>query len=222
MNLDEIPLPPAMNFNDIPLPSDEPSIVPAVTAKQLSAQLSAVIASTGKAPPGPPPGKPPLKKFKQYYENKIEENSLMMGARNAAMTADANSGSIDPVQSRMLSLANQPLPGQPMRPPIAREEPLPPGLFKFEFYVRLSSDVGNWIEAPGNFDIYKFCPFMSTMSQRFADKKVHCCVQKHLFASLWKFNFWSLGIKFAIRFYMRCVLHVLDFASIEIFQHSSN
>ena len=55
----------------------------------------------------------------------------MMGARSttaeAASVGGATAATLDPVQSRMLSLANQPLPGQPMRPPLVREEPLPPG-----------------------------------------------------------------------------------------------
>ena len=130
VNLDEIPLPPSMNFNDIPLPSDEPSAPGSITGvKQLSAQLSAVIASTGKAPPGPPPGKPPLKKFKQYYtsarSSEFEENSLMSGS----LSMPPNSGNLDPVQARLMALAEQPIPGQPMRPlPTRVDEPLPPGV----------------------------------------------------------------------------------------------
>merc|ERR1712226_1779969 len=129
VNLDEIPLPPSMNFSDIPMPTDDPSVVasqmPAV--KQLTAQLSAVIANTGKAPPGPPPGKPPLKKFKQYYASSKpveEENSLMSGSLGIPGNLPSN---LNPVQARLMSLAGQPIPGQPMRPGRA-EEPLPPGV----------------------------------------------------------------------------------------------
>ena len=124
-----------MNFHDIPLPptEDPSSILPPMTGgvKQLTAQLSAVIASTGKVPPGPPPGKPPLKKFKQFYtsslhSNETEENSLMS---SGSIGVPGNFGSLNPVQARLMSLAGQPIPGQPMRPlPNRREEPLPPGV----------------------------------------------------------------------------------------------
>ena len=112
-----------MTFSDIPLPSDAPS----AGVKHLTAQLSAIIASTGKAPPGPPPGKPPMKKFKQYFVSKAnsgdsEANSLMMG--NAPVMPFPH---LDPVQTRIMSMAGQPIPGQPMRP-LRGEEPLPPGV----------------------------------------------------------------------------------------------